>query len=146
MIGSGVTGCGVAYALLNDKSAEAQSLRVTVIEARNAVSGATGRNGGHLISDSDSLFGHHVQTLGEEEAIKILHFTEANIVRLKELTASLDPADREATELRTVVASVGFDMCTLEEAKNTARLLKGLLPERELAFGIISKTEAMTVG
>ena len=53
IIGSSITGCAVAHTLLHESSDTA--LRVCTLEARQAVSGATGRNGGHLISGSASL-------------------------------------------------------------------------------------------
>ncbi|KAH6876728.1 hypothetical protein B0T10DRAFT_379433, partial [Thelonectria olida] len=42
VIGSRITGCSVAHTLLNHTSA--LTLRITMLEARAAVSGATGRN------------------------------------------------------------------------------------------------------
>lgn len=45
IIGSGFSGASVAYHLLNESKAP---LRVVMLEARQACSGASGRNGGHL--------------------------------------------------------------------------------------------------
>ncbi|KAF2994885.1 hypothetical protein E8E14_003255 [Neopestalotiopsis sp. 37M] len=143
IIGSGVTGCSVAYHILHDGTASAADLRITVLEARNAVSGATGRNGGHLMSDSDELFAEHLETLGKEEATRILHFTESNIARLSQLVQSLDAADRDAVELRTVTHATGFDAGCYEHAKGGANLIKQHVAERSLGFDVISKEEAI---
>lgn len=47
IIGSGITGTSVAYNLLKNLGS---GLAVTVLEARALCSGATGRNGGNLLS------------------------------------------------------------------------------------------------
>lgn len=107
IIGSGITGCSVAHALLSAESGPA--LRVTVLEARDAVSGATGRNGGHLLSDSVSLVPNLVSTLGTEGAAEVARFSDANILRIRELVASLSNSDREASEFRNVISTAGFD-------------------------------------
>ncbi|EEU41695.1 uncharacterized protein NECHADRAFT_16153, partial [Fusarium vanettenii 77-13-4] len=70
IIGSGITGTSVAHTMLNHPSAA--GLRITILEARNACSGATGRNGGHLVSDTCGRFEDLVNALGVEEAISIL--------------------------------------------------------------------------
>ncbi|ETS84451.1 hypothetical protein PFICI_02476 [Pestalotiopsis fici W106-1] len=143
IIGSGITGCSTAYHLLHDASASAAGLRITVLEARNAVSGATGRNGGHLMSDSDELFAEHVETVGKEQAIEILHFTEANITRLAQLVEELDPADHAAVELRTVTHATGLDADQYEAAKSVAASIKQNVLQRNLGFDVTSKEEAV---
>lgn len=107
IIGSGITGCSVARTLLSAEPGSA--LRVTVLEARGAVSGATGRNGGHLLSDSASLVPNLVSALGAEGAAQVAHFSDANILRIKELVASLSSDDREASEFRSVIGTAGFE-------------------------------------
>ncbi|EGP83060.1 uncharacterized protein MYCGRDRAFT_50896 [Zymoseptoria tritici IPO323] len=49
IIGSGVTACSVAHNLLSQLPPDSKST-VTIFEARSLCSGATGRNGGHLLS------------------------------------------------------------------------------------------------
>ncbi|KAJ5121966.1 hypothetical protein N7476_005442, partial [Penicillium atrosanguineum] len=107
IIGSGVTGCGVAHTLLNHP--DASQLRVTMLEARNAVSGATGRNGGHLVSNAGEVFPVLVEALGMEEAMSVAHLSERTIARLKEVVAGLSEKDQAATELRSVISTIAFD-------------------------------------
>jgi hypothetical protein len=45
IVGSGITSAGVAWGLLSNETREQHSGRVVMLEARQACSGATGRNG-----------------------------------------------------------------------------------------------------
>lgn len=107
IIGSGVTGCAVAHTLLGLPAAS--GLRITMLEARNAVSGATGRNGGHLVSNAAELIGVHFERLGLKDLSEIARFSEANIVRLKQIVEDLSDEDREAAELRTLVSAIAIE-------------------------------------
>lgn len=144
IIGSGITGCSVAYALLG--AAESPGLRICVLEARGAVSGATGRNGGHLVSDADSRFETLLQLFGREEAIKIFRFSEANIARLRELAAGLDPADRDAVEFRDLVTTAGTSSQEiLDHTKDSIGLLDETVSKKTVISKINSKEEAESV-
>ncbi|KAJ5272350.1 hypothetical protein N7478_007475 [Penicillium angulare] len=48
IIGTGLAGVATAYHILSDPSINTAKLKVVLLEARQACSGATGRNGGHL--------------------------------------------------------------------------------------------------
>ncbi|TKA22235.1 hypothetical protein B0A50_08104 [Salinomyces thailandicus] len=76
IVGSGISGAFIAYNLLckNPKA------NVVMLEARQACSGATGRNGGHTKAASYRSFLHHEQSLGLPEAIKIARMEYANII------------------------------------------------------------------
>ncbi|KAM0329245.1 hypothetical protein ACHAQA_004547 [Verticillium albo-atrum] len=144
IIGSGVTGCGAAHTLLNHP--HASNLSLTMLEARDAVSGATGRNGGHLVSDAAEMISSLVAQYGKEEAIKVVRFSEANIARLREIASSLGAAASEAAELRTVIATTGFkDEETLAEAAEAIKLLDELVPDAEIKHKIISAAEGIEV-
>jgi glycine/D-amino acid oxidase-like deaminating enzyme len=147
VIGSGITGSSVAYALLHDSSTANLAPRIAILEARNAVSGATGRNGGHLVSDAQSLFPVLVENLGKDEAVKILRFSEDNIARLKSVVAQLDASDREIIQLRDVISTVGFrDEDLVEYERRSIALLDELIPMRQHKSKILSKEEAESVG
>ncbi|KAH7116559.1 FAD dependent oxidoreductase-domain-containing protein [Dactylonectria estremocensis] len=118
IIGSGITGTSVAHTLL--KHSKASELKVTILEARGACSGATGRNGGHLVSDTCGSFLRLVEQLGTEEAVKVFRFSEANITGLKAVVSQLSDAERDAVELREVIATcVLTDTETLEHSKSS---------------------------
>ncbi|KAF9224266.1 FAD dependent oxidoreductase [Gyrodon lividus] len=72
IVGSGITGAGVAYHLSgaassHDVALESQ-LKVVILEARDFCAGATGRNGGHLTPAAYAKFDNRVSRFGAEEA------------------------------------------------------------------------------
>ncbi|KAI1503433.1 FAD dependent oxidoreductase [Biscogniauxia marginata] len=74
VIGSGITGAAVAFNLLSNGAKN-----VVMLEARQACSGATGRNGGHTKAASYRSFLHHAQDHGTATAVKIARLELANI-------------------------------------------------------------------
>ncbi|KAF4338898.1 FAD dependent oxidoreductase superfamily [Fusarium beomiforme] len=141
IIGSGITGIGAAHCLLN--RSKGTNLKVTMLEARTAVSGATGRNGGHLVSDSDSLFPALAKSIGVERAIETVRFSEANIRRLKGLIAQLNPEEREAVEFRELISATSFtDQSSFEGAVAEVKQLLKAVPDSEIKFKVINREEA----
>lgn len=144
IIGSGITGIAAAQYLLHHPSAS--QLRVTMLEARTAVSGATGRNGGHLVSDSDALFPTLVKTVGVDRAVEAVRFSEANIRRLRSLVAQLDPEHRRAVEFRDVTTTTAFtDQESFEEAAEGVRQLLSAVPDGDLKYEVCGGDEAAKV-
>lgn len=140
IIGSGITGCSVAHTLLHHPSAA--KLRVTMLEARTAVSGATGRNGGHLVSDSDSLFSVLVSSIGFGRAVETVRFSEANIRRIKDLVAQLSPAHQDAVEFRTVNSVTGFgDKESFKDAVETINQLTEAVPDGDVKYKVTPRGE-----
>ncbi|KAH9890198.1 FAD dependent oxidoreductase [Xylariomycetidae sp. FL2044] len=74
IIGSGITGAAIAFNLLNNGARD-----VVMLEARQACSGATGRNGGHTKAASYRSFLEYQRSLGTELAVKIARLELANI-------------------------------------------------------------------
>ncbi|KAI1820679.1 FAD dependent oxidoreductase [Xylaria intraflava] len=74
IIGSGITGAAVAFNLLSNASQD-----IVMLEARQACSGATGRNGGHTKAASYLAFPHHQRAHGTEMAARIARLELANI-------------------------------------------------------------------
>lgn len=144
IIGSGVTGTSVAHTLLNDPRAKA--LRVTILEARNACSGATGRNGGHLVSDIIDHFQDFVDTLDVEEAVKMLRFSEANIAELKAVVSQLDASEQDAVELRELNATaVVGDKATLHHTKASYELMRRTIEKTTLEYGLTEDQNVIKV-
>lgn len=144
IIGSGITGTSVAHTLLNHH--QASNLRVTILEARNACSGATGRNGGHLISDTCGHFEHLVASLGTEEAVKILRFSEANIIELKALINQLSEPEKEAVEFREVISSSTIaDKPIVDSLRRSLRLLQEAANKTTLGYRVVEDTETIRV-
>ncbi|KAL1641139.1 hypothetical protein SLS58_006247 [Diplodia intermedia] len=100
VIGSGITACSLVNALLQ-KDPDAD---IVVCEARGLTSGATGRNGGHLVSSAVADFSALQADFGTAVAVEVAAFTLANVERMFEVVASgeLGPGAGEAGELRRV--------------------------------------------
>ncbi len=130
--------------MLNHPSAT--GLRITILEARDACSGATGRNGGHLVSDTCGRFEDLVNALGTEEATRILRFSEANITELKALVSQLEQEERDFIQLREVNATdVVMDKKSLEEAKRSLELLQATIPDTILKYGMTEDQDIIKV-
>ena len=144
VIGSGITGCSVTKALLEDPSLAGK--HVTVLEARTVCSSATGRNGGHLVSDTPDSFGRLASNLGVEQAKEIARFSFASMDRVKEVVAGLSDELKEKTQLREVVSVSGFgDMETFEHFKASLAMFEEALPELRGRNEVVDKEEAQKV-
>lgn len=142
VIGSGITGCAVAHTLLHHGP---PNLRVSVFEARRAVSGATGRNGGHLVSDAAALVPKVLAVAGADAARDVSLFGEANVARLRRLVAEeLPPADAAAVELRDVAATAAVeDAALLAELHEGLRLLAEVHPDAAMPQRALAPADAV---
>ncbi|KAF4334208.1 FAD dependent oxidoreductase superfamily [Fusarium beomiforme] len=140
VIGSGITGCSVTKTLL-EHPATADS-HITVLEARTLVSGATGRNGGHLVTASGHTFGPLAEQHGIEAAREITRFSLMNIEHLMKLVGALDPALQEECQIRDVlkVMAVG-DEETWASAKNSVLSFQDNVPEHSNYHRIIERDQ-----
>jgi glycine/D-amino acid oxidase-like deaminating enzyme len=144
VIGSGITGCSVTKTLLEHPSLSGK--RVTVLEARTICSSATGRNGGHLVSDTPDSFGHLAEMLGVEEAKKIAKFSFRSMDRVKEVISGLSEELKEKVQLREVTSVSGFgDVETLERFKASLAMFEEALPELKGRNEVLGKEEAQMV-
>ncbi|KAJ5766948.1 uncharacterized protein N7511_004564 [Penicillium nucicola] len=84
IIGSGISGASVAYNLLQQNKGPSRP-KITILEARQACSGATGRNGGHLKPDPYSSIGHLAAEYGPEAAAEVAEFEQAHVDAIRKL-------------------------------------------------------------
>nr|RBQ90138.1 hypothetical protein FVER53263_20621 [Fusarium verticillioides] len=140
VIGSGITGCSVTKTLLEHPSTA--NSRVTVLEARTLVSGATGRNGGHLVTASGHTFGPLAEQHGIEAAKEITRFSIMNIDHLMKLVREFDPALQEECQIRDVlkVMAVGDDE-TWASAKSSVLSFQDKVPEYNAYHSIIERDQ-----
>ncbi|KAF5577074.1 FAD dependent oxidoreductase superfamily [Fusarium pseudoanthophilum] len=140
VIGSGITGCSVTNTLLEHPSTANSS--VTVLEARTLVSGATGRNGGHLVTASGHTFGPLAEHHGTEAAREITRFSIMNIDHLMRLVREFDPALQEECQIRDVlkVMAVGDDE-TWASAKSSVLGFQDKVPEYSSYHSIIERDQ-----
>lgn len=85
IIGAGFAGTSTAYHLLNPQNTQDSSLSVTILEARGACCGATGRNGGHLKPDTYFNVPLYAKLYGPEEAARIAKFESSQVLAVKTL-------------------------------------------------------------
>jgi glycine/D-amino acid oxidase-like deaminating enzyme len=144
VIGSGITGCSVTKALLDNPLLKGK--RVTIFEARTLCSSATGRNGGHLVSDTPDSFGHLAATLGVDEVKKIARFSFASMDRVKKVVAGLSDELKEKAQLREVTSVSGFgDNETFSRFKASLAMFEEALPELRGRNEVVDKEEAKRV-
>jgi len=140
IIGSGITGTAAARTLL----ANSPDLRVAMLDAREACSGATGRNGGHIKPNPWELFPGLTPTLGREKARKVTEF------RMGILDTMIAVADAEGVteecQIRKVEAlDVHFDAESWDTAKACLGIYLGEFPEEIGKWKVYEGEEARQV-
>ncbi|KAL4957511.1 FAD dependent oxidoreductase [Aspergillus filifer] len=95
IIGAGYTGISLAYHLYKQlRQSHSDQPRthpsITILEARQICSGATGRNGGHLRPDLYGNIPKYIERYGLEAGAEVASFEIAHIKALKELIAEED--------------------------------------------------------
>jgi hypothetical protein len=113
IIGAGYAGIATAYHLTKNPSTFPATPSITILEARSACSGATGRNGGHLRPD---LYGHiptYVDRAGAEAGAEIARFEIAHVQAIKKVVET-EKIDCDFTLCRS------FDVWCNEEAAGKA--------------------------
>lgn len=75
IIGSGISGTSIARTILEgyNEKGNISKPKVVILEARDACSGATGRNGGHVLETADE-YGDFVDHYGLDAGRKIMAF------------------------------------------------------------------------
>lgn len=108
VIGSGISGSSIAHNVLSTRP----EASVVLLEARGAVSGATGRNGGHTKAASYRNFLDHERRYGTEEAINIARLEFENMKRTHELARELgiDCASRPCDSVDIIYSQHQLEM------------------------------------
>lgn len=101
VIGSGITGCSVTKTLLEHRTSG--NAHVTVLEARTLVSGATGRNGGHLVTASGHTYASLAAQHGVEAAKQITRFSILNIEHIMKMVRGMDRELQDECQIRDVL-------------------------------------------
>ncbi|CAL5871853.1 uncharacterized protein PFLUO_LOCUS6107 [Penicillium psychrofluorescens] len=84
IIGGGYAGVSIAYHLVTSQQSESQPPpSITLLEARQICSGATGRNGGHLRPDVYETVALCLERHGIEAAIELARFEVSHIPAVK---------------------------------------------------------------
>lgn len=139
-----MSGTSIAWHLLKDNATK--PLRVAMIEARQACSGATGRNGGHIRPSSYSEYAGAKQSVSQAEAAKITRLRSAHVDALIWAANSLPEEGRQAAEAR-VVDSIDafFDEKKWKTAIEQLQVLKREVPDVGNEWNAFEKEEARNV-
>lgn len=138
IIGSGITAASVAKTLLQRDPA----CSVGVYEARALCSGATGRNGGHLVAYGGTTYTKLKNMFGQEMASEIVNFTFENIRRTEELIRE----HGSCAEYREVTRYKSYgDETSFHEAIDSVRHFEQDNPSWKGMYQFIDKHEAATV-
>ncbi|KAF7713995.1 Uncharacterized protein PECH_006147 [Penicillium ucsense] len=141
IVGSGITGCSVARTLLENP--KLRNKRIALFEARALTSGATGRNGGHLVSPSAVDFAAVASLFGADKAAEVTRFSFRNLERFHEFVSTLDPNLQDAAEARKVQKVMNFlEPATFEHFKDSLLQFSSACPELADQFKILSADEA----
>lgn len=144
VIGSGITGCSVTKSLLEDSSLG--EIHITVLEARTLTSGATGRNGGHLVSGAALYFSGFVSSYGLEAAKVMARFSFSNLERIKQIAEGMPQNIRKASEVREVEEiTVLAEDELMDDVKESLAMLEEALPEVQNHHRLIGPEELRKV-
>ncbi|KAF2649444.1 FAD dependent oxidoreductase [Lophiostoma macrostomum CBS 122681] len=140
VIGSGITGCSVTKALL--EHAQFQGSTVTVLEARTLVSGATSRNGGHLVSAAGHTYAELARRYGMENAKQITRFSIMNIDYVLSMIRGLDKDVQEQSQVREVVkVMAALDEGLWKDAVASLKAFQAAVPEYKSYHTIVEADE-----
>ncbi|EPS34968.1 hypothetical protein PDE_09933 [Penicillium oxalicum 114-2] len=145
IVGSGITGCSVARTLLENP--RLHNKRIALFEARALTSGATGRNGGHLVSPSAVDFAAVASLFGAEKAAEVTRFSFRNLERFHAYVSTLDADLQDAAEARKTQKVMNFlEPTTFDHFQDSLRQFSAACPELADQFKILSAEEAKVVG
>ncbi|CAK7265061.1 hypothetical protein SEPCBS119000_001318 [Sporothrix epigloea] len=145
IVGSGITGSSIAYHLLGlDKAHEtdaSESPSILMLEARQACSGATGRNGGHTKAASYRSFLDHSANQGVDEAVKIARLELGAIDSVHGLAAAGIDCDSNPCDTLDVV----YDPVQWARAQTAVKAMQAALPADDptAKYRLYSREEAL---
>lgn len=148
VIGSGISGVSVSHHLLDTSATpingyESPKSSLTMIEARDFCSGATGRNGGHIYPYADD-YSELKSALGEAEAKKIISFRFDHVKTLVSLANELGIA--EETQAREVEsANVFLDSSVFDAAVEALSEFRADTAKESSRYVVYHRDEARTV-
>ncbi|KAI5236657.1 nucleotide-binding domain-containing protein [Aureobasidium subglaciale] len=130
IIGSGITGAAVARSLLQEGKRNGRDINITILEARDICSGATGRNGGHIKVSPHESFEAFEKKFGTERAVALTKFQLRHLECLTELCRVESFVEAECRVVETV--DLFLDQKAFDKACHTLGRMKTLLPEFDM--------------
>lgn len=142
VIGSGITGCSVAWWLLK----ELESCKVTVLDAREICSGATGRNGGRINTAAIQDYAKYRSLYDRETAVEIVRFELAHLEAIRSVVTEIGPELLAEAEIRTVDAiATAFSSEKLLELREMLREFEEAFPDLKGLWRIAEREEVIEV-
>ncbi|RSL62994.1 hypothetical protein CEP53_004563 [Fusarium sp. AF-6] len=141
VIGSGITACGVVKTLLSSTSISSNKT-VTVFEARQLCSSATGRNGGQLTRVPLARHAQLVKQLGADQANKVVRLTLKTLQEMHKLAEAQTPElERDCRHQRLEKFYAYYDEKLFEDAKKLVEFCETHIPEERGMIKIVSREE-----
>jgi glycine/D-amino acid oxidase-like deaminating enzyme len=143
IIGSGITSTSIAHHLLSADP----TIRVVVLEARAVSSGATGRNGGHILELPYEEYDLQVALLGREQAKKLVSFRLSHLKELLQFSKTVLSAEAAADcEIRPVeIVDAVLEESVWRKVKTEVKHFLKDFPECEDEWKLWDKEEAQEV-
>ncbi|EWZ34110.1 hypothetical protein BFJ70_g2356 [Fusarium oxysporum] len=142
VIGSGITGCSVIKTLLEQSGHgdNHKASHITLLEARTLVSGATGRNGGHLVTSAGHTYAYLADKFGEQNAKEITRFSIMNINYILKMVREMDPELQEYSQIRNLIkVMVAQDAAMWASSKKSVQDFQKAVEEYKTYHRIIEK-------
>jgi glycine/D-amino acid oxidase-like deaminating enzyme len=131
IVGSGVSGASIAWKLYQEKPCAS----IVMLEARQACSGATGRNGGHCRAGRYLSFKNDLDNFGEHEALLMEKLEEDNVKNVGEFIKT-HGIDCDLRDVETL--DVFTDQKKLDHAFAALKARKGVL-EGHVTANVLTK-------
>lgn len=141
IIGSGITAISTAQHLLRLQPA----LTISMLEARTAISGATGRNGGHIKAVPWTDYYALKEELGKESAMRITKFRLAHLDALVGEAEALGEAGKAGLVRRVEGVSAVYDQHAWDLAKVKLEKFLKDFPEQRGSWNVVEGVEALEV-
>ncbi|EAU36654.1 predicted protein [Aspergillus terreus NIH2624] len=142
IIGSGITAASIARTLLEestDSGAKSSRPSIVILEARDVCSGATGRNGGHILETAED-FTEFEATFGLDIAKRIMKFRLAHRPELLEVAEEYDLTEK-AQVRKVQFLSVHFDEERWRASASCIQRFKECMPDEAAEWKLIEKED-----
>lgn len=141
IIGSGISGASIARTLLQQRKRSTtpgpSQPGLVMLEARDICSGATGRNGGHILETADE-YAELADAFGEEAARKNMRFRLAHLREMLDVAEDLDLTE-EVQARRVRFLSAFFGKEPWNDALERLRRFKNGMPEESAEWTVYEK-------
>jgi glycine/D-amino acid oxidase-like deaminating enzyme len=116
------------------------------LEARTLVSGATGRNGGHLVTASGHTYGPLAKQHGVEAAKQITRFSIFNIEHIMKMVRGMDAELQDRCQIRNVLKVMAVeDEETWAAARQSVLDFQRAVPEYSSYHRIVEREDIAEV-